>query len=63
MDLDAHVVVRERSTASDWALDGIEPATLPTVLALGADPYDYDVNYVARRCATTSARASSQLPE
>jgi opacity protein-like surface antigen len=36
----------ERFTSSDWALNGIGPATLPNVLSLGADPYDYSVNYV-----------------
>ncbi len=36
----------ERFTSSDWALQGIGPATLPNVLSLGADPYDYSVNYV-----------------
>ena len=43
----------ENFDSSDWALAGIGPATLPTVLALGADPYDYAVNYV-----TLSARYS-----
>jgi MtrB/PioB family decaheme-associated outer membrane protein len=36
----------ERFTSSDWALQGIGPATLPNVLSLGADPYDYSVSYV-----------------
>jgi MtrB/PioB family decaheme-associated outer membrane protein len=36
----------ERFTSSDWALQGIGPATLPNVLSLGADPYNYSVNYV-----------------
>ncbi len=35
----------ERFTSSDWALNGIGPATLPNVLSLGADPYNYSVNY------------------
>jgi MtrB/PioB family decaheme-associated outer membrane protein len=43
----------ENFDSSDWALQGIGPATLPTVLALGADPYNYSVNYV-----TLSARYS-----
>jgi MtrB/PioB family decaheme-associated outer membrane protein len=43
----------ENFDSSDWALAGIGPATLPTVLALGADPYNYSVNYV-----TLSARYS-----
>jgi len=33
----------ERFESADWALDGVEPATIPTVLAMGADAYDYDV--------------------
>jgi MtrB/PioB family decaheme-associated outer membrane protein len=28
--------------AADWALEGVEPATIPSVLALGAQPYDED---------------------
>ena len=27
----------------DWALAGVEPDTIPVVLTLGAEPYDYDV--------------------
>ncbi len=37
---------REDYSSSDWALDGVEPATLAGVLGLGADPYDYTVNVV-----------------
>ena len=33
----------ERFESADWALDGVEPATIPTVLTMGADAYDYDV--------------------
>lgn len=41
---DTTVGVRwERFEAADWALDGVEPATIPTVLTMGADAYDYDV--------------------
>ena len=36
----------ENLDSEDWALQGIGPATLPNVLALGADPYNYSVNYV-----------------
>ncbi|MFO1408149.1 MAG: MtrB/PioB family decaheme-associated outer membrane protein [Steroidobacteraceae bacterium] len=43
----------ENLDSKDWALQGIGPATLPNVLALGADPYNYSVNYV-----TLSARYS-----
>lgn len=28
--------------AKDWALEGVEPATIPSVLTLGAQPYDED---------------------
>jgi MtrB/PioB family decaheme-associated outer membrane protein len=33
----------QRFEAEDWALEGVGPATLPTVLTLGATPYDDDV--------------------
>lgn len=33
----------ESFEAEDWGLEGVEPATIPVVLTLGADPYDYDV--------------------
>jgi MtrB/PioB family decaheme-associated outer membrane protein len=33
----------ERFEANDWALEGVQPDTLPTVLTMGASPYDYDV--------------------
>jgi MtrB/PioB family decaheme-associated outer membrane protein len=36
----------EKLSTDDWAVQGIGPATLPTVLALGIDPYNYSVNYV-----------------
>jgi MtrB/PioB family decaheme-associated outer membrane protein len=32
----------EHFDSHDWALEGIEPDTLPAILASGADPYDYD---------------------
>ena len=42
--LEGHLDFRyERFEADDWALEGVEPATIPNVLSLGADPYDYDV--------------------
>jgi len=33
----------EDYSSSDWALQGVEPATIPTVLTLGASPDNYDV--------------------
>ncbi len=33
----------ERFEADDWGLEGVGPATIPNVLSLGANPYDYDV--------------------
>jgi MtrB/PioB family decaheme-associated outer membrane protein len=33
----------EAFETNDWALAGVDPDTIPTVLGLGADPYDYDV--------------------
>jgi len=39
--LDAIVQLRyERLPTEDWALEGVGPATLPTILTLGAAPYD-----------------------
>ncbi len=29
--------------AEDWGIEGVGPATIPVVLTLGANPYDYDV--------------------
>ncbi len=41
---DANVGVRyERFETADWALDGVAPDTIPSVLTMGADAYDYDV--------------------
>jgi MtrB/PioB family decaheme-associated outer membrane protein len=34
----------EKFKAHDWALEGIEADTVPNLLSLGADPYDYDVH-------------------
>ena len=36
----------EDYSSSDWQLAGVEPATLPTLLSLSADPYDYSVNVI-----------------
>ena len=33
----------ESFRAEDWGLEGVGHATIPVVLTLGADPYDYDV--------------------
>jgi hypothetical protein len=33
----------ERFEAEDWALEGVAPDTVPVVLTMGAEPYDYDV--------------------
>ena len=33
----------EEFEAEDWALQGVGPATIPVILTLGANPYDYDV--------------------
>ena len=33
----------QRFETEDWALEGVDPATIPVVLTLGADPYDDDV--------------------
>ena len=33
----------ESFSAEDWALQGVAPDTIPTILTLGAQPYDYEV--------------------
>jgi MtrB/PioB family decaheme-associated outer membrane protein len=33
----------QRLETEDWALEGVGPATIPSVLTLGAEPYDEDV--------------------
>ncbi len=33
----------QRFETDDWALQGVDPATIPVVLTLGADPYDDEV--------------------
>ena len=30
-------------STEDWALEGVEPATIPVILTLGANPYDDEV--------------------
>ncbi|MGI9344617.1 MAG: MtrB/PioB family decaheme-associated outer membrane protein, partial [Gammaproteobacteria bacterium] len=35
---------RERFDSSDWALDGVQPATVSNLLSMGADAHKYDVN-------------------
>jgi MtrB/PioB family decaheme-associated outer membrane protein len=37
---------RARYGTSDWALQNVEPDTIPTLLALGAAPYRYDVDLI-----------------
>jgi opacity protein-like surface antigen len=53
----------ETFESSDWALQGIDPATLGNVLALGADPYDYDVNYVGASVRYYFGSRRLALPE
>ncbi len=33
----------ESFDSEDWSLEGVQPDTIPNVLSLSADPYDYDV--------------------
>jgi len=41
---DANVGVHyERFETADWALNDVQPDTIPAVLTMGASPYDYDV--------------------
>lgn len=48
----------EQLHTHDWAIEGIGPSTLPTVLGLGINPYNYNVNYV-----TASLRYSFGPPK
>jgi len=34
----------EHYSSTDWALQGLEPATVTNLLAMGADPFNYNVN-------------------
>ncbi len=38
---------RDQFGSSDWALQGIEPGTIPALLALGVQPYRYTVDSIA----------------
>jgi MtrB/PioB family decaheme-associated outer membrane protein len=53
----------ERFDSSDWALDGIAPATLPTILALGAEPWEYRVNYVGASVRYYFGSRKLEIPE
>jgi hypothetical protein len=35
---------REQYNSNDWALNGVGPATVPNLLALGVQPYHDSVN-------------------
>jgi MtrB/PioB family decaheme-associated outer membrane protein len=37
----------EQYNSNDWALDGVEPSTLPNLLALGLQPYQHTVSLFA----------------
>jgi len=39
-------LIYEDYDSSDWALENVEPATVPNLLALGADPWDYSTAVV-----------------
>jgi hypothetical protein len=53
----------EHFDADDWALDGVEPDTLPSILSSGADAYDYDVNLVGLSFRYSFGRASAEDAE
>jgi len=53
----------ERFDSDDWAIAGIEPATLNTILSLGADPYSYSVNYVTAAVRYYFGPRKVSLPE
>ncbi len=54
--------------SSDWQLDGVEAATIPNLLSLGADAYNYRVNAIGlsfryRFGATSAASAGGEEQE
>ncbi len=53
----------ESFDSDDWAWAGIDPDTLPTILSLGADPYEYDVNYVTATVRYFFGSRKIALPE
>jgi MtrB/PioB family decaheme-associated outer membrane protein len=36
----------EKFDTSDWALEGVEPDTVPNLLSLGADPFNYETSVI-----------------
>jgi MtrB/PioB family decaheme-associated outer membrane protein len=52
----------EDYSSSDWALENVEPATIPQVLTLGADPYDYDVYLATIAIRYYFGRAAARAP-
>jgi MtrB/PioB family decaheme-associated outer membrane protein len=38
--------LHESMDSHDWQIENIEPNTVPTVLGLGIDPYDYSVDFI-----------------
>lgn len=36
----------EEVKSDDWGLDGLEPSTVPNLLSLGANPFNYEVNVI-----------------
>ena len=56
----------EKFTSDNWALEGIGPDTVPNLLSLGADPYDYSNNvfFIAVRYMFDSrGQAGPRLPQ
>ena len=53
----------EDYSSDDWALQGVEPATLPTVLTLGADPDNYNVYLVTVSMRYSFGRAAPKPAE
>ncbi len=53
----------EDYSSSDWALQGVEPATIPTVLTLGADPDDYNLHLVTLSFRYTFGGSAAKAAE
>lgn len=53
----------ERFDSADWALDGVQPDTMPTILTMGADAYNYRVWAVGLSFRYRIGAAAITFPE
>jgi MtrB/PioB family decaheme-associated outer membrane protein len=52
----------EKFDSADWALDGVGPATIPNLLALGLQPYQHSVNLFALTASYQFGSAKASAP-